>query len=59
MIYRHIYSAIDFFKCLCYIKNMADVKHIKQTRKPSELERFQLSFEYDMSIAEVRKQYKK
>lgn len=38
---------------------MADVKHITQTRKPSELERFSLGFEYDMTIAEVRKQYKK
>lgn len=38
---------------------MADVKHIKQTQKPSELERFSLGFEYDMTIAEVRKQFKK
>lgn len=38
---------------------MADTKHIKQTVKPSELERFQLNFEYNMSIAEVREQYKK
>lgn len=38
---------------------MADVKHIKQTLKPSELERFHLGFEYDLTIAEVRKQYKK
>lgn len=38
---------------------MADTKHVKQTRKPSELERYQLNFEYDMPITEVRKKYKK
>lgn len=38
---------------------MADVKHIKQTQKPSELERFNIGFEYDITIAEVRKQLKK